>query len=309
MKSEVAACMENTEEKKGVGFGIGAYVLWGIIPIYWKLLGNVPPVSLLFNRVFWSFIIMTLFLLLATKQRKVFISDFTELKKTPKKFIAIALAAIFITLNWGTFIYSVSIGDVTAASLGYYINPLVNVLLGTLVLKENLSRTAKIACCFGLIGVILLTIQSGHLPLTSLVMAFSFSIYGLIKKNLALGSATSLTLETLVIAPFALLYLLLWAPDPFMGYDLSTNLLLIGAGIITSIPLLLFAEAAKRISYIILGFIQYINPTMMLLMAIFLFHENYTLQQFIAFAFIWIGILIFIYGTVFLRKKQKQMTE
>ncbi|MGX2945361.1 EamA family transporter RarD [Enterococcus alishanensis] len=290
--------MERNEEKKGITLGIFAYVLWGIIPLYWKLLGEVPAVSLLFNRVVWSFVTMVLFLLVVKSQRKVFFKDVAMLKKEKKKILAIILAAIFITVNWGTFIYSVQIGDVTAASLGYYINPLANVLLGTLVLKEKLSRTAKIACVFGLIGVILLTIQTGHLPVTSLVMAASFSIYGLIKKGLALGSATSLTLETLVIFPFALAYLLFFAPDGFLQYDWSTNLLLFGAGTITSIPLLLFAEAAKRISFIILGFIQYINPTIMLIMAIFLFHETYTLQQFIAFSFIWLGILIFVYGSV-----------
>jgi chloramphenicol-sensitive protein RarD len=193
------------------------------------------------------------------------------------------------------------------ASLGYYINPLVNVLLATVFLKERLSRTGMLACLLASIGVILLSIQTGTIPYASLIMAFSFSTYGLIKKRIPISSVTGLTIETMVIFPFALVYILGFSTVGFMNYPLQTNLLLMGAGIVTAIPLLLFAEAAKNVSYITLGFIQYVNPTIMLLLAIFLFHETYSLAQFSAFAFIWLGIAVFTYGTLGTAMKERRM--
>lgn len=282
---------------KGVLFGFAAYVFWGIVPLYWKLIQGVGSLDILCYRVIWSFIFVGIYLLIAGKFRS-FLAECRALWQDKRKLFAVICAAILISINWGTFIYTVNAGQVTQASLGYYMNPLVNVLLAMLILKEPLSRTGKIACLFAFIGVVLLTVQTGRIPVASLVMAFSFSIYGLIKKGVTLSSTTGLTIETFVILPFALLYLFFGSSEGFMTYDFSTNLLLAGAGIITAIPLLLFAEAAKRISYIVLGFIQYINPTIMLLMAVFLFHEPYTPEQFMAFGFIWLGIAVFTYGNI-----------
>lgn len=301
------------EDKKGIGYGVGAYVFWGIIPLYWKLIPNVASLDILCYRVIWSFLFMLIYLF-ATGKFRSFLQESRQLITEKRKLSAVTCGAILISINWGTFIYTVNASQVTQASLGYYMNPLVNVLLATLILKEPLSRTGKIACLSAFIGVALLTLQTGTVPLTSLTMAFSFSIYGLIKKGVSLSSGAGLTIETLIIFPFALLYLLLVSPAGFMSYTLETNLLLMGAGVVTAIPLLLFAEAAKRISYIVLGFIQYINPTMMLLLALFLFHEPYTREQFVAFSFIWAGIAVFTYGNLagwlkerrFSRKNQKK---
>ena len=193
---------------------------------------------------------------------------------------------------------------VQQASLGYYINPLLNVLAGALYLKEPLTKQAKLASLSALTGVILLTLQTGVFPFNSLFLATSFCLYGLTKKQLQLSSATSITLETLIIAPIGQIYLFFISPTGFMNYSMSTNVLLMGAGVVTAIPLLLFATAVKKLSYITLGFLQYVNPTIMLVMAIFLFHEPYALPQFIAFAFIWLGILIFVAGNLIqVRKK------
>ncbi|MGM0125231.1 chloramphenicol-sensitive protein RarD [Enterococcus sp. AZ194] len=297
------------ETKKGVLIGFGAYILWGIIPMYWKLIPtSVGPIDILAYRVIWSFVFMIIYILV-TKKRKNFFRECKELWQDRRKLISIIFAALFISINWFTFIYTVSIGQVTQASLGYYMNPLVNVLLATLILKEPLGRLGKIACGFAFIGVILLTIQTGTIPVPSLVMAFSFSIYGLIKKGLTLSSYTGLTIETLVILPVALIYLIGFSPSGFMTYTGEVNLLLLGAGAITAIPLLLFAEAAKRISYIILGFIQYINPTIMLLLAVFVFHEPYTGEQFFAFSFIWVGIALFTYATIHSWRKEQQFEQ
>ncbi|EOL42425.1 protein RarD [Enterococcus phoeniculicola] len=293
------------ETKKGIIAGFLAYILWGIIPMYWKLLPTVGALDILAYRVIWSFVFMLIYILV-TKKTSDFLNECKQLWQDKKKLGTIILAAIFISVNWFTFIYTVNQGRVTEASLGYYMNPLVNVLLATLVLKEPLGSLGKIACGFAFIGVILLTIQTGTIPVSSLVMAFSFSIYGLIKKGLSLSSYTGLTIETLVILPAALIYLVGFSPAGFMTYQGSTNLLLMGAGVVTAIPLLLFAESAKRISYIILGFIQYVNPTMMLLLAIFVFNEPYTSEQFFAFSFIWVGIGLFTYATLHTWRKEIQ---
>ena len=297
-------------KNKGTLLGIGAYVLWGLITLYWKLIQGVSPLETICYRIIWSFVFMILFLFISGKWSS-FIEELKELLKNKKQTFLIVLAAILISINWFTFIYSVSIGRVTEASLGYYINPLVNVLLATLFLKEKLSRSGKIACVLVVIGVLLLSIQTGRIPYPSLIMAFSFSLYGLIKKRIPISSTTGLTVETFIIFPFALLYILFLSPVGFMHYPIQTNLLLMGAGVVTAIPLLLFAEAAKSISYITLGFIQYINPTIMLLLAVFLFKETYSVAQFTAFGFIWFGIGVFTYGTlregIKLRKSMKNL--
>ena len=296
------------EQRKGIIFGFIAYIFWGIIPLYWKLLPTVDPLDILCYRVVWSFLFMIIYILV-TKKWTVFFTEVKNVYRDKKKLIAIICASFLISINWFTFIYTVSQGHVTEASLGYYMNPLVNVLLATIVLKEKLSRFGMIACGLALTGVLLLTFQTGVIPVASLIMAFSFSLYGLIKKGISVSSYTSLTIETFVILPIALIYLLGFSKHGFMTYEASTNLLLMGAGIVTAIPLLLFSEAAKRISYIILGFIQYINPTIMLLFAIFIFREPYTAEQFIAFGFIWLAIAVFTYGNFYMYRKEKRFSK
>ncbi|MDT2754456.1 EamA family transporter RarD [Enterococcus pseudoavium] len=292
------------KKDSGLVYGFGAYIIWGILPLYWKLLGNVGPVDILSYRIIWSLIFMTIYLV-GWRKLPTFIREVRELLKSKRSTLAIIVAAIFISLNWGIYIYTVSIGQVQQASLGYYINPLLNVLVGALYLKEPLTKHAVLASLAALAGVVLLTIQTGVFPFNSIFLATSFCLYGLTKKQLHLSAATSITLETLIIAPLALIYLFFVSPVGFMQYTGSTNLLLMGAGIVTAIPLLLFATAVKKLSYITIGFLQYINPTIMLIMAIFLFHEPYSLPQFIAFAFIWLGILIFVVGNLIqLRKKE-----
>ncbi|MCB5951976.1 EamA family transporter RarD [Enterococcus sp. BWT-B8] len=296
------------EQKKGITLGISAYVLWGIIPLYWKLLSEVESLAILCYRIFWSFLFMGLYILV-TRRGKIFLNETKVILNDRKKTLGIITAAILISINWFTFIYSVGQGRVTEASLGYYMNPLVNVLLGTVILKEKLNRAGITACLLALTGVILLTVQTGVIPYASLIMAFSFSFYGLIKKQINVSSYSGLALETLVILPIALIYLLFFSEQGFMNYGVSTTILLMGAGIVTAIPLLLFAEAAKRISYIIIGFIQYINPTIMLLFAVFLFREPYTMAQLAAFSFIWLGIMVFAYSTMLLYKKEHSLME
>ncbi|MGG5319049.1 EamA family transporter RarD [Enterococcus sp. AZ072] len=290
------------KKNSGLLYAFSAYILWGFIPLYWKLLPNVGAVDILFYRIIWSLVFMIIYLLF-TRKVPIFLRETKELFKNPKGTLAIVAAAIFISINWGVFIYTVNSGHVQQGSLGYYINPLFNVLAAAIYLKEPLTRTAKIATFCAFIGVVLLTVQTGEFPWASIILAGSFCLYGLTKKSLKLSAVTSITLETLIIAPFGLIYLFFFSDAGFLGYDTTTNLLAMGAGIVTAIPLLLFANAAKQLSYVTLGFVQYINPTIMLALAIFLFHEPYGLPQFIAFSFIWLGILVFIVGNLLQAKR------
>ena len=184
-------------------------------------------------------------------------------------------------------------------------NPLVNVLLATIILKERLGRAEWLACLLAGLGVVLLTIQSGHVPFTSIAMAVTFSLYGLIKKVAKVNSLTGLTIETALIAPLALIYLVFFSQEGFMNFDLNITILLVGAGVVTAIPLFLFAEAAKNLSYVLVGFLQYIASTLMLVAAIFKFNETFTIPQLTAFSCIWLGILIFTGSNLLLLRKRR----
>lgn len=296
-----------SRQKWGVIAGFLAYTLWGILPFYWKAVGSVSPLSVLSYRVVWSCVFMLVVLLVGGKWSS-FVAETQEVIRNHRRLLAIVAAALLVTTNWFIFIFSVNSGKVIDASLGYYMNPLVNVVLATLFLKERLGRGELIACLLAAIGVVLLAFQSGVVPWSSLAMAVTFSLYGLIKKVAAVSSMTGLTLETAIVTPFALGYLIFASPEGFMTFDVSLNLLLIGAGIVTAIPLFLFAEATKNISYILVGFLQYIAPTLMLIAAVFQFGETFAGPQLIAFGLIWLGILIFTTSNILLLRKAKPLS-
>ena len=218
----------------------------------------------------------------------------------------IVLSSLLISVNWLIYIYMVGHHQATEASLGYYIMPLMNVAVAILFLHEQLSRTKLIAIFFVIIGVVILTVQTGSLPLNTLLMAGSFCFYGLIKKQVQLPATISLTLETLFVAPIAVVYLLL-SPHVMTQNGPHITLLLISSGVITVIPLLLFAVATKNTDFITLGFIQYLNPTIQLLMAVFVLHEAFSWHKAVVFAFIWFGILVFIFGSLRSYRKLQQM--
>ncbi|WP_314064289.1 EamA family transporter RarD [uncultured Vagococcus sp.] len=300
---------ENVSRQKwGMLAGLMAYVLWGILPFYWKAVGSVSPLSVLSYRIVWSFAFMMVILIVSGKWFS-FIKEVKAVLRNHRRLLAIVAAALLVTTNWFIFIFSVSSGKVIDASLGYYMNPLVNVVLATVFLKERLGRGELIACLLAALGVVLLAFQSGVVPWSSIAMAVTFSLYGLIKKVAAVSSMTGLTLETAIVAPFALVYLFFFSAEGFMSFGLSLNLLLIGAGIVTAIPLFLFAEAAKNISYILVGFLQYIAPTLMLIAAIFQFKETFALPQLLAFGLIWLGILIFTGSNILVLRKNKQLSK
>ncbi|WP_270182671.1 EamA family transporter RarD [Alkalihalobacillus sp. CinArs1] len=285
----------NKEQAIGIMSGAGAYLLWGILPLYWKLVSEVPSEVVLAHRIIWSFAFMIVILLMLGKASTLW-KDLITIIKQPKKMTSITFASLFISINWFAFIWAVNHDHVIQTSLGYYINPLISVLLGILFLKERLSFWQFISVLLATIGVLNLVFQFGEIPWVSLILAVSFGLYGLLKKTARLGAMIGLTIETLLITPFAIGYLVFTynsLPEAFYASNTTTMLLLLGAGVVTAIPLLLFATGANRISLSMIGFLQYIAPTLMLIQGIFLYGESFTSHHAVSFTLIWVALLIF----------------
>ncbi|WP_316570974.1 EamA family transporter RarD [Neobacillus sp. YIM B06451] len=272
-----------------------SYLLWGLLPIYWKLLGDVGAIEILANRVFWSFIFM-LFVLSFTKKLSSFLGILKSFKSERKQLYALAIASILISINWFVYIWAVNSGQMIEASLGYYINPLVSVVLGLIVLKERLNGAQYASFALALIGVAIISVSYGRIPWIALALAFSFGLYGLAKKLIKVDSAVGLTLETMVVTPIAAVYLLFLLEDgtsAFLHFGIGTHLLLATTGAATALPLLLFAGGAQKIPLSMLGFLQYIAPTLSLMLGIFVYGEHFTGLQLLSFIFIWSALTIY----------------
>jgi chloramphenicol-sensitive protein RarD len=287
--------LNNNEIKMGAIYASFSYLLWGLLPIYWKLLGHVKADEILANRVLWSFLFMIL-LLMVTRKWRAFIETTKELINNKKQLMALTVASILISINWFVYIWAVNNGHMIETSLGYYINPLVSVILGVVVLKEKLSKIQIASFIIALTGVLILTIAYGKVPWVSLILALSFGLYGLAKKLIKVESAIGLTLETMVVAPIGLIYILflfLNHTNSLWNISVGTDLLLIGAGVATAVPLLYFAKGAQRIPLSMLGYIQYLAPTITLFLGIFIYHEAFTKYDFVAFICIWIALAVY----------------
>ncbi|NBJ69751.1 MULTISPECIES: EamA family transporter RarD [Clostridia] len=284
--------MNVTQDKSGIIHTLGAYALWGVLPIYWKLLDHVSPEETLAHRIIWSAIFMVAIVLIVGKWN-LFVDEWKVLLKNKWKFSGIFLATLVISLNWLTFIWAVHNNHVIQASLGYYINPLISILLGILVLKESFTFRQTLSFLMAAFGVLYLTISYGVFPWISLLLATTFGLYGLLKKKIDIGPMIGLTIETMLVSPVALIYLLSISQNAFQWSALfsTTNVLLMGAGVVTAIPLLLFASGARRISLSMVGFLQYLAPTLMLLIGVLLYNETFTTAHLVAFLFIWAALI------------------
>lgn len=299
----------NNEYKKGIFFALGAYVLWGILPIYWELIYHIGAFEILAFRIIFSAIFMIFILIIGKNQRQAFIRDVNQLVTHPIQLVAIVVAGYVITINWGTFIWAVTNGHVLQSSLGYYINPLVSILLALIFLKERFNKFEWLAILFAFIGVLYMTLKVGEFPIVSLMLAFSFGIYGLLKKVVHIDAISSITVECIVTAPAGLIYVgYLWQQHQLsFGMNMSSFWLLF-SGAITAIPLILFSAGAKRIPLSLTGFIQYVGPTIMFVLGIFLFNEPFDINQLITFIFIWIGIVLYS-TSQYLKMKRRPITE
>ncbi len=288
---------------KGILAGIGAYTLWGLFPIYWRLLEEVPAIEILAHRMVWSLVFVAVLL---TVQK-----DWRWLRETShnrRTMLTYTLAAILLSINWFTYIWAVNAGYVVEASLGYFINPLVNFLLGVIFLGEKLRAGQVAAVILAALGVVYLTVSYGSLPWISLVMAFTFGMYGLIKKTAPLESMHGFSLETMVLflpALFFLLYREATGVGGFVHQGTAVTLLLILAGPVTSIPLLLFGYSARRIPLSMLGFIQYIAPTLQFMLGVFVYTEPFPPARLVGFSIIWLALLIYSLESLYFNRKSK----
>ncbi len=280
---------------RGYLYIIQAFLAWGVLAIYWKSLKHVNAWELLANRIIWSFIILV-FWLYATRKLQ-----FKKLWNNKKHRYALLATSILIGLNWGFFIYAVNTNKIVQASLGYYITPIVNMFLGIVILKEKLTRLKITALTIVFSAVTYLTMQSGEFPFISFILAFSFGFYGLLKKTTPVETLPSLSFETAVLSPAAIIFLIYSFNNPTFStdtYNFSTILLLMGTGIITILPLYWFTKGAKLTDLTTVGFFQYIAPTMMLFIGVIIYHEPFKTEQLIAFTSIWMAIGIYIYSLI-----------
>ncbi|BDU38995.1 EamA family transporter RarD [Vibrio nigripulchritudo] len=282
---------EQQRSRQGVIFAVSAYTMWGIAPIYFKALEQVPALEILSHRVIWSFVFLAI-LLQAGRHWHSVVSVF----KRPKTFGLLAVTGLLVGINWLIFIWAVNADHMLDASLGYYINPLLNVLLGMMFLGERLRKLQWLAVFLAAIGVLVQLVVFGSVPIVAIALAFSFGFYGLLRKKINMDAQTGLFIETLVMLPAAAIYVLFIAnsaTSDMSTNSLSLNLLLFAAGIVTTLPLLCFTGAATRIKLSTLGFFQYIGPSLMFLLAVLVYGEAFTLDKAVTFGFIWGALLVF----------------
>jgi chloramphenicol-sensitive protein RarD len=277
--------------RQGFLYGVTAYVLWGGFPLYWPLLEPAGSIELLAHRILWS--LVTLALLVVVLRRW---SQFRALFADRRVFALLALAALVITFNWGTYIYGVTTERVVETSLGYFINPLVTVLMGVFFLGERLRRPQWLAIAVGALACVVLSIDYGHPPWIALVLAFSFGTYGLAKKQAGAQAIESLALETLLVAPLALAYLgwlTAQGTSSFVAEGAGHALLLMSAGLVTAVPLLCFGAAAIRVPLVTLGLLQYLAPILQFVLGVVYFHEEMSPGRWIGFVLVWAALAIF----------------
>ncbi|HWS38894.1 MAG TPA: EamA family transporter RarD [Actinoplanes sp.] len=280
-----------SEERRGYVFGLTAYVLWGFFPIYFKMLRPSPPLEILAHRVLWSVLFVAL--LLGAMRNWRFLG---RLLRTPRLLGGISLAALLIGINWGTYIYAVNSSRVVETALGYFITPLVIVLLGVTVLGERLRLLQGVAVGVGALAVAILTVDYGHLPYVALTLAASFGCYGLIKKRMSLPPAEGLFVESAVLALPALGFLTwlnLSGGAEFGHVSATHTVLMVLSGIATAVPLLLFAGAANRIPMVGLGILQYVAPILQLAVGVLLYHEPMPPVRLAGFGLVWLALIVF----------------
>lgn len=282
------------DQRRGVLYGVAAYSLWGLFPLYWPLLKPSGPIEILAHRMAWSLVAVVA--ILAVRRHW---SWFRHLE--PRQFGLLGLAALLITANWGTYIYGVNSGHVVESALGYFINPLVSVLFGVILLKERLRPLQWAAVGFGALAVLVLALDYGRLPWIALTLAVSFGIYGLVKKKANVGAAESLTVETLVLLGPALAYLVYLEQSggaTFGDHGPWHALLLAGGGLVTAVPLLFFTASAIRVPLTTIGLLQYIAPILQFLVGVLIAKETMPASRWAGFAIVWLALVIFTYDSL-----------
>lgn len=284
----------------GLLYAVIAYTIWGLFPLFWRLLQTVPATQIAAHRMIWAWVVLAI-VIAATRQWRNFHGSINL-----RVLLSYSIAAVLISINWVVYIWAVNAGHIVETSLGYFINPLISVFFGTVFFKERLRPLHWVSLACAAMGVIYLTFHYGRIPWIALVLASTFSLYGLVKKIASLKSLFGLTLETTVLVLPALIYLIVCEHNgngTLLDTDLRTYSLLFIGGIVTAIPLLLFATAAQRIPLTLIGILQYIAPTMQILLGIFFFHEPFSSTQLLGFSLVWFGLAIFMVEELWRRQQ------
>ncbi len=298
---------ETHDVRAGLLFGLGAYGFWGFFPIYWKQLTAVPSLQILAHRMVWSLAFVGI--LLVVRRRHAWLKTLREQKRVVATYFA---AASILAVNWGVYIWAVNAGYVVETSLGYFINPLINVVFGAVLLGERPRRGQWAAIALAAVGVVYLTVAYGEPPWIALVLAVSFAIYGLLKKKAPLGALEGLSLETALLFVPALVFLIVQevrGVGAFGHVGAWENALLVGAGVATALPLLFFAAAVRRLTLTAVGILQYLAPTIQFLLGVFLYHEPFGWSRLVGFVFIWSGLILYTAEGVWRRRKNCVVAE
>ena len=280
-----------SQNTQGIFYITIAYVIWGILPVFWKQFDMIPAVNVLAHRILWASVFSLALSLLKKREylRKYF--------SNPKSLVRLAVTGMLLSVNWGVFIYAVNSGQIVEAALGYFINPLISIVLGMIFLGEKLNKTQLAAFLLAMAGVAYLTINYGHFPWMAIILALTFGFYGLLKKKMNYDSMSALTVETTLIAPIALAYLIFGASDAgttAATHQFSVAFMLVLAGIVTALPLYWFGIATAKIPLYSIGFFQYIAPIINLFIGLYIYHEAFTITHAISFSFIWAGLALYI---------------
>ncbi|TGP95674.1 MULTISPECIES: EamA family transporter RarD [unclassified Mesorhizobium] len=291
MAAEAIASDTDSKARRGFLLALGAYLLWGLLPFYMKAVAHLPLAEVIAHRIVWSLPIAAAVLVWAGRT-----ADFKAAIRSPRTIAMAALTAALISVNWGIYVWAIAVDRTVETALGYYINPLVNVVVGALLLGERLDRLQIAAVALAAVAVAVLTIDGGKLPWVSLALAFSFAAYGFFRKTLPIGPSQGFLLEVLLLSVPALgyiVFLIATGQDHFVSSNGTDTALLIGCGPVTAVPLLLFAFGAKLLRLSTIGIMQYIAPTMVFLIAVLIFDEPFGTTQAIAFALIWAALAIY----------------
>ena len=296
------------EQRTGVINALSAYFLWGIAPIYFKLLDSINPDEIMVHRVLWSCLLLFVIVIFSGKWRSLVVL----IKNSPKLLLRLTITALFLGVNWFLFIWAINNDHLLDASLGYYINPLFSVALGMLFLNEKLSKWQFFAVALAVIGVLIQVIMIGSVPMVSLALAGTFGIYGLLRKKMAVDSFIGLLIESVLMLPIAAIYWYFFVSSDtsnLFNNTISLNTSLIMAGVVTTAPLLCFTAAAKRLTLSSLGFFQYLGPSIMFFLATFYYQEPLLIAKLITFAFIWLALIIYSVDSLKSHKKKKVLLE
>lgn len=292
---------ESQQYKQGVAYALAAFLFWGVAPIYFKWVAAVPALEVLAHRIVWSVLLLVGIVAAQRHWRELW-----QAIRTPATVRMLLLSASFITVNWGLFIYAIQQNQILQTSLGYYINPLISVLLGMAVLGERLRRLQWLAVLLAATGTAIMTIGADKFPWIALVLAVCFAFYGLVRKKVEVAAFTGLLIETALLLPVAVGYLLWLNADgqgTFVHRGMGISWLLVAAGAVTTIPLLWFTNAARRLPLSLIGFFQYIAPSVSFLLAVFVYDEPFTLMHGIMFGCIWTAIALFMFDTALARRR------